>query len=195
MKKIMIAAAIVCAAALGQAATFDWTSSGKVYVADVTLSSLTDGQVITALSSGTKGYMDSSNFTAVNWAAKMILSDGANSETLDITPAFTSHKLKVTDVNSTVFALPTDESTTKTYQWTIVLTGTWTDDKGKEWTMTSNEITGSANYSNLSAAQINSGVPSSWTVKGPGSEDVPEPTSALLMLLGVAGLALRRKQA
>jgi hypothetical protein len=34
---------------------------------------------------------------------------------------------------------------------------------------------------------------SSWTAVP--SESVPEPTSGLLMLLGVAGLALRRKQA
>ena len=33
-----------------------------------------------------------------------------------------------------------------------------------------------------------------WADVGSGGGDVPEPTSAMLMLLGVAGLALRRKQ-
>jgi hypothetical protein len=36
---------------------------------------------------------------------------------------------------------------------------------------------------------------SSMTSGGGGSGDVPEPTSGLLLLLGVAGLALKRKVA
>ena len=36
---------------------------------------------------------------------------------------------------------------------------------------------------------------SNWTATTPGPEPIPEPTSGLLMLLGVAGLALKRKRA
>ena len=190
MKKLMIAAAIVCAAALSQAASFTWMAAAKCYVNDTNPSDWTDGLVITALTTGTKGYMDSSNFTAITWSYEMTLTDGISSDVLTGQPTFTSHKINQ-PLSSDVFELPTDEST-KTYTWDIVITGSWTDADGKEWTITSNTIHGSQEYTKISTDKITFAAPSTWTVTGPS--DVPEPTSGLLLLLGVAGLALRRKQ-
>ena len=47
----------------------------------------------------------------------------------------------------------------------------------------------------FNGGDVITGDTSTWSKIGGGSAPVPEPTSALLMLLGVAGLALRRKQA
>ena len=74
-----------------------------------------------------------------------------------------------------------------------MINGTYKDGAGTEWTLTSNHITGTTDpYSSLSTAKLTTAVPLSWTIT---SSSVPEPTSGLLLLLGVAGLALRRKRA
>ena len=190
MKKLMIAAAIVCVAAMSQASSFKWTSDNKIYIDNTDPSTWTDGQVITPLTSGTKGYMDSSLYSAITWSAVMDLTYGGDTETLNITPLFSSHKINNASVDSTLFSLPTDDSG-KDYSWSVVLTGTWKDAEGNDWTITSNPIVGSKTYSKLTNEQISFGSPTSWTVTGA----VPEPTSGLLMLLGVAGLALRRRRA
>ena len=54
-----------------------------------------------------------------------------------------------------------------------------------------------ADYNLADAAPLLSGEKTAWSTGPvpPGPEPVPEPTSAMLLLLGVAGLALRRKQA
>ena len=191
MKKLMIAAAITFVAVVSQAAEFKWTTGSKLYLDNSDMSTWKDGDVLTALTSGTAGYMDASKYSAITWAAQMTLSDGVSSDTIGITPNFSSHKINTTGVSSSLFALPADDST-KEYSWSVVFTGTWMDSEGNEWSIASNPIAGSGEFSKLSAAQINTGVPSTWTVTG---ASVPEPTSGLLLLLGMAGLALRRRHA
>ena len=193
----MIAAAIVCVAALSQASTFTWTSASKFYFAkdssgnNINLTTLKDGDVINAPTSGTKGYADGYSIT---WTAQMILSTaGAEDETLTPTIAIASHKIYKEDVESEIFSLPTVPDVGKTYSWELVITGTWKDAKGDEWTVTSNTIKDSKEYFNTSAEQIATASPTTWTVHAPS--DVPEPTSAMLLVLGVAGLALRRRRA
>ena len=189
MKKLMIAAAIVCAAALSQAASFSWMSANKCYLDNTDPKTWKDGAVLTALTSGTKGYMDSSLYTDFTWSFEMVLSDGTSSDTLTGTPNFSSHKISNT-LSSDIFSIPTDDSG-KTYTWDIVLTGTATID-GNDITLTSNTIHGSQVYSKISDSKITFTSPATWTVS---VESVPEPTSGLLLLLGVAGLALKRKRA
>ena len=53
---------------------------------------------------------------------------------------------------------------------------------------------GTATFSNVAAATGFQGA-GHWSSSGGGGEPVPEPTSGLLMLLGMAGLALKRKRA
>ena len=187
MKKLMIAAVIVCAAALSQASSFTWASAGKIYYDNSDPTTWKNGDVLTALTSGTKGYAD--GLSGFAWTYEMVLSDGSSSDTLSGTPTFSSHKIK-NDLSSDVFTLPTDEST-KTFSWDVVITGTGKIGEN-DVTLTSNTIHGSDAYSKLSSSQITFANPTTWTVS---MSSVPEPTSGLLMLLGVAGLALRRRRA
>ena len=192
MKKLMIAAAVALVAVASQASAFQWTTSNKVYLDGNEVNTWKDGDVLTALTSGTKGYMDSASYNIISWSADIALTyEGSTENINDVEVVFGSHKINKPGIQSNLFELPTDDSG-KTYEWTVVITGSWLDADGKEWTITSNEITGSKEYSKMTNPQINTAAPSTWTVTGPS--DVPEPTSGLLLLLGVAGLALRRKQ-
>ena len=73
------------------------------------------------------------------------------------------------------------------------------EDGGKTFTSATKEnvaaqatATVTVNFGNMQSATQNA---SNWASSGGGGEPVPEPTSGLLMLLGAAGLALKRKRA
>ena len=87
------------------------------------------------------------------------------------------------------------------YEYILTITGTQSDlaARGKDGiydysgaTMTA-EIRGTVTTISTGLTSFSSTTPTSWTVSG--IEGVPEPTSGLLMLVGLAGLALRRKRA
>ena len=169
MKKIMIAAAIVCAAVASQAASISWELSGagtesagyKVYVvsalsqfADVaaiqsSLLSHTDGVVEKTIVAGARGG-ESAAGSVINTAW----------ETID-------------SVDFYYVIVKNDNS------------GYWASEK-----QTALVAKGSNQPQVSSLTTLSTIAASPMTAFG-----VPEPTSGLLLLLGVAGLALRRKQA
>ena len=123
----------------------------------------------------------------------MLLSDGTNNETLEGTvTTYGSNKISQ-NVTTTNIDLPSDDSTVN-ISWDVVITGTKTTEAGT-YTYVSNHIIGNKDYTKLSNLEIITDAPSSWaiTVPGPTPPVVPEPTTGLLVLLGVAGLALRRR--
>ena len=79
-----------------------------------------------------------------------------------------------------------------TYKFFMVI-----EDGGKTFTSTEKTVAAQATstqniaFGSMASATQNA---SNWASSG-GGEPVPEPTSGLLMLLGAAGLALRRKRA
>ena len=183
MKKLMIAAAVVCAAVASQAAAFTWSTSANAYTVPAG-TTLVDGQKYDA---GTTT-MKSVN-TTWDWTAQIILTYGTENETIDVdTIEYNISKIKTTSIASDLFALPTEDGQTKNYAWSIVITGT--DAKGN--TLVSDAITGNKDYSKSSSAAIATAAPAKWTYHAAA---VPEPTSGLLLLLGVAGMALRRRRA
>ena len=186
MKKLMIAAAIVCAAAVSQAATVAWSSTDKAYgatgwasIADITVGAFAaddyDGQ-----------YMD--KITGISWEfTGKLTKEGGASEDIGGAVNWSTHK-GMSSFESDLFVLPTDESGIN-YSWEVQMVGTFK--KGdQEYTITSDVLTGSNGYTKMSSEKITTPGPTSWTVAA-----VPEPTSGLLLLLGVAGLALRRRRA
>ena len=191
MKKLMIAVAIVCAAALAQAATFSW-SSANLMGPDVDLANLSAGHVGVG-STAIKNM-------AISWSYEISLSnDSGQSDTLPGSSwAWKGSKANITGLNSDVMWKPSsDADPDNMVDYSIVITGTYTDTKETVWTFTSDAIAGQTGYSSLSDLVLSTGGVSGWTISGgdtPTPTPTPEPTSGLLLLLGVAGLALRRKQ-
>ena len=186
MKKLMIAAAVVCAAAFANAAVCDWGAAG-IYAGEYGGDSWNDGDsagtywLLALGENGTTGIAVDGSYQLVNNGATILdtgsysyaaiggkkitdLSEADNGTALALVLVDTSYNkwgLAEGTIAGIVAVPPSDADT-------IV----FTDGNGfdPDWESTTLQIN-----SNLQA--------------------VPEPTSGLLLLLGVAGLALRRRRA
>ena len=181
MKKLIIAAALVCAAAFAQAATVNWTISGV---------KAEDGS-----SDPTAGWAVMAFYTEVGAGSGAI--EAAIASKTAAALAFeesdlvvTLHKGKVTAHDATVAAI-TD--TSKNYDFYFVV-------------FNNADATAATKYAMQSVADLAySGMDGKYTALSTFSSStpwveisapvIPEPTTGLLVLLGIAGLALKRKQA
>lgn len=191
MKKLIIAAAIVGFAAVTNAASFLWSSASQAYGPSVAnLTPDVSGNYAVGTANADRMRAEGSS-QGVTWSYVLILTSGSDSETIEGTLTSTSYSSNKFNVqfNTTTIDIPTGE-TPATISWEIVLTGTKTTEAGT-YNYVSDTITGNASYTSLSSREIVTGVPTSWDVTAP----VPEPTSGLLVVLGLAGLALRRRRA
>ena len=194
MKKMVIVAAIAAGALVSQAASFDWATSAKAY-------SIADTTIAAGLAAGTSYGIGSKNADSMSnqitsygavWSYVMTLTSGSNSDTIEGTLGsgdFSSRMINEAGLSSTIWDSATGDNPV-TVNYSIVLTGTLTDGKGADWTITSDAIVGSTTWAGTGDIKIMSAGPSQWSTAA-----VPEPTSGLLMLLGLAGLALKRKRA
>ena len=197
MKKLVIMAAAIVLGVSAQAATFKWKTNVQAYgpaVANLTPDASGNYAVGTATSDRMKA--ENTN-NGVTWTYVMLLSDGTHNETLEGTvTSYSSNKINQ-DISTTAIELPSDDSTV-TFTWDVVITGTKTTEAGT-YTYVSDHIIGSADYTKLSNPEVLTAAPTTWDVTVPTPPTppvppvVPEPTTGLLVLLGVAGLALRRR--
>ena len=182
MKKLMIAAAIVCAAVVSQAASADWTVGSMYDWNDINLPEPTYAyangyatyfvvatdtfgvdEMKAALADGDFSWMTTQKVGTPTapmaaGAASGVMDGFGNSETIKaFAVVFNNADYKLAD-----YAYVTDIGTGAT---------------GSEGQAATISIDATDSYD-----------PSGWTA-------VPEPTSGLLLLLGVAGLALKRKRA
>ena len=184
----MIAAAIVCAAAFAQAASCNWNGTA------VTTSGAKDGPT--------------------TWS--VILMDSAITSQTALQALFAGtdkDKLSKAISDATVLTAPAVAQGTTAGRWapgSKDLPSTYVD--GKEVTFytlildqggiqnegayfLSQTATGTVSDSTTLPMGFASQAGKNWTKYNVGSEPIPEPTSGLLLLLGVAGLALRRRHA
>ena len=186
MKKLMMMLGAVALAAGVQAASFSWGTTGKAYSIDdaVLNAGLAAGKTYAVGTANADTMSNQMTSFAATWAYTLTLSDGEKTDTLTGTlDSFSSRYISENLSSSLVEA-------GKDLTYSIVLTGTITDGLDKKWDITSNEITGSWHANDQGDIALKTAGASSWSTAA-----VPEPTSGLLMLVGLAGLALRRRRA
>ena len=197
MKKLMIAAAIVCAAAMSQAAQINWAVNANSWTyADGTK----PGQTV---SSKVQPQQDIYIINAQNWAAiKAAIEGGATSFTVDGTVAGILGKNTTTGTKGAIAETPSSSTRLmagQTYSFAYLVIDTRGDETQyfassaipKAAWQPGDETYGEKMSIAFTSTQYGtSGLSGGWQTVA-----VPEPTSAMLMLLGVAGLALRRRRA
>ena len=192
MKKLMIAAAIVCAAAFANAASIMWNVSGVTDAPGAKEGVAGENYyVYTFLTSDSSGQNTVLTLDAVlaAYAAKQypeavleglsytsVMTDGTAAETLaglDVTGAKAEAPITMTAM--------------------AVIFDSWNPDP---------DVTDApvmANYQVVDLGELTFKMDDNLSAYGTASADnwksVPEPTSGLLLLIGVAGLALRRRRA
>ena len=183
MKKLMIAAAIVCVAVVSQAASFSWTlETGKIY----------DGSNSrTLLGSGT-AYLINGDVTS-----QQALLTAAMGDSFDIANYAIAGSGSAISAGVVAGSKAFDYSASASFQayYAIVADGKIfiSDAVASGYQESSTQIvsfpTSPAKTSNnLPIEGGTFSTANSWYATA-----VPEPTSGLLLLLGVAGLALRRR--
>ena len=181
MKKLMMTLAVVATAAAVQAASFDWKTSatGKIYEAGTT----------TLLASGTAYIFDVAATTQ-----QSVLDAFASGKTWTTgnlnSKAVEAGAIKATNAEAFNYGTSGNDY----YFYVALVDG--------DNIFISDTVKGTASdvgYQGVSlnlktASQLAASTSATFTAGGWYSA-VPEPTSGLLLLLGMAGLALRRKQA
>lgn len=174
MKKLIVAAAVAIAGITAQASALNWGISGG------TLDT-------TKFASGT------AYFIAINDVARPTFADDAAAGewySANIASVKSSALFTGTVANGAFYsaAEANDLNRSRQNYWMLIDNGAATDADHYFAVVTINK--GVTFNSNSSVA-----VTASWNASQFGTFAVPEPTSGLLMLLGIAGLALRRKRA
>ena len=216
MKKLMIAAAIVCAAAITQAATVTWGTGYLKGPADTTKSgsSAATGDYLKNIVGSEwtvtlKIYSDSLGATLVASDAVKLTYDGKTFSTARVA---VDSKVAPTTLGTVAGTFSSTAKGTKVandkwsglsdgteYYYQILVKGgvgeTWSAEKASAITAfeTAESSTGSVTINASTATELAGWASQAWTVTATSA--VPEPTSAMLILLGMAGLALRRRRA
>ena len=183
MKKLMIALAVAAIAGFTQAATCTW-GSGALKTATSTTGGWSDVGVqnVNALVTMNVYLIDADTYTSLASATQKELFDAYSTQTADLTGVNKNAK------DAFIGAITINEADAYAGVQYAVVTATYTDATyGDMYMATTFASTYNTSTSKGSATAMLSSV-ADW-------QSVPEPTSGILMLLGMAGLALRRRRA
>ena len=195
MKKLMLVLGVAAMAVSVQAASFNWSTGGVkawgIGTADLT-AGLAAGQTYTAGGSTKKNADTMSNQItshSATWAYILTLTDATDaSKTTTLSGSLTSSSFAsrslTLDLSDDLVTAGSD------LNYTVVFTGTITDANSKTWDVTSDTMSGSWHVNDMGDIKLATAAPSTWSTAA-----VPEPTSGLLMLVGLGALALRRRRA
>ena len=177
----MIAAAIVCATVVSRAASFEWTSEP---ICAIDSSTLAAGLAAGSTYDASGDYVDAAGWT-VNYFLTFTDSEGNTDSLSGVADVYDG--MAIMTLESSLV-----EQATSSYNldYDLYYTATVTDGQGKQWVLTTDTEHDVFQVKSKGDLSFNSGAPSTWSTAA-----VPEPTSGLLLLLGVAGLALRRRRA
>ena len=197
MKKIMVSAAIVCAAMMAQAAQVDWSFE----VDDVMGSyEISDNATYFMIAGGETVGADLASLLTTEGKgadlASLLTTEGKGADAF--TAALAGYKYNTGKISSGAAQGRIDGLESEDYAAIFI----FNDGVVAESTFAYNVYDASGNiYTPPTASEVlqayasdfgDSDYAASW---GTGAVAVPEPTSGLLMLVGLAGLALRRRRA
>ena len=197
MKKLIVAAIIAGMAIASHAAQVKWVTAGNL--TGVNVSAVTDNGNYAAGGSDLK----SNSSITFSWYVYETGTDTLVDSLEDTTVKYATGK-KTVAYNWAATANVLELNTT--YDYKIIVTGSQNDLRalgekgGFDYTASTirGEVSGTFTTASSGMTTLTADI-ASWTVAGivplsPGPV-TPEPTSGVLMLLGMAGLALRRKRA
>ena len=199
MKKLLIVAAIAATASFAHAGAYIWGFATPAAAPGETIDWDTGDGVLTSgtamLFIGSIGEtMSGSNYTLDFSGAQYVASGGFNDSDYNFAPDAAFDSTRTSDYVST--------DTAQTY--TLILfdqagVSDYANYEGNYYTFTGTSTLSQDADTGIDFAVFATDVAidgSDWkTAAAAGPDPIPEPTSGLLLLLGIAGLALKRKQA
>ena len=180
MKKIMIAAAVICAAVISQAASVQWTCT-NVYKDSENKNS---GVAYLMLAS------DVADFTALAGKGATAINAALEKALVSYTPT-DAGAYGLTKSNA---ELGLSDSKSYGNAYLVIFDTTTVTDTSKFYVTATKELT-TYEGDNVAKMLFASQATNSKKAENWGSVAAPEPTSGILLLLGMAGLALKRKRA
>ncbi len=192
MKKLVLTAAIVCATVMSHAATVSWSISGLQDSTGAALNGYaytftTKGDSATTIAAVTAAFASVTDAKSFNTAL------GGLSYLSDLSGAVSGGAIKFTKVDQASAGIA--EKTSNTQLFALVVDSNPVSDDANWY------ITGLSAGKKTAADSTTTDTAFSYTDTGSHTAGnwkavaAPEPTSGLLMLIGMAGLALRRKRA